>query len=151
MSIRDIERKSHVVVIPQGKKSEVWKALAKAMRKLCKIENIIGDWHLEKKVEMKDNLSVNHNHKFGANGKISTIVDKRRNILGQRCLVGWVRNVDSMGTSLSELRRWGIKLWGIRRSLDLWNLGDNLILSELGMAFEAGRMLHYGTSKTWKI
>lgn len=107
--MRDTKRKNHVVAIPQGQKSDCWKALAMALGKLCKAEDIMRNHGLEKEVKRKDNLPLCHNHDMGANGKMNTVVEKRRDILEQRCLVGWLRDVLSVGTHLSELRRWGIK------------------------------------------
>lgn len=41
----------------------------------------------------------------------------------RRCLVEWCKDVSSMGKNLTELRKWGIKLWKLNSKLDLWNIG----------------------------
>lgn len=68
-----------------------------------------------------------------------------------RCLVGSCKEVGFMGTSLTTLKRWSIKVCHLEGKLDLSNLEENLILFEFERVYEANKVLRYSTRKLGRL
>lgn len=76
----------------------------------------------------------NNNRRHKGSQNPAKAVEDMRMMLERRCLVGWCKEVGSMGKSLTTLKRWGIKVWNLEvRFVE--------ILFEFERAFEANKVL----------